>query len=159
MHRFAAVISLALVAESSAGLWGQGVSPNSVPRDPVEEIRTLENARNVAIARGDVVALDKMTSDDYTFITTSGQLRTKADVLKEFSTHPFKYEYRQIADLRIRVYGDAGVVTGCSAQTIQQNGKDYDDVYRFTRVYIRQKGHWLSVALQTTRLTAMPGEC
>jgi ketosteroid isomerase-like protein len=159
MQRFAFLISLALVAELSAGLWGQNVSPNSMSSDPVEEIRALENARNVAIARGDVAALDKMTSDDYTFITMGGQLRTKADVLKEFSINAYKYEYREIADLKIRVYGDAAVVTGCSVQTLQENGKDYGDVYRFTRVYIRQKEHWLSVALQTTRVTAMPGEC
>jgi ketosteroid isomerase-like protein len=159
MQRFAVFISLALVAQLSAGLWGQSVSPASVSSDPVEAIRALENARNVAIARGDVAALDRMTSDDYTFITTGGQLRTKADVLKEFSRNAFKYEYRQMADLKIRVYGDAAVVTGCSVQTLQENGTDKGDVYRFTRVYIRQKGHWLSVALQTTRVTAMPGEC
>jgi ketosteroid isomerase-like protein len=159
MKRCAVAILMALVVGLSAGLWGQSVSPNAVSSDPVEKIRALEIARNVAIAHGDVSALDKMTSDDYTFITMGGQLRTKADVLKESSSNAFKYEYRQIADLKIRIYGNAAVVTGCSVQTRQENGKDYGDVYRFTRVYIRQKGYWLSVALQTTRVTALPGMC
>jgi ketosteroid isomerase-like protein len=72
----------------------------SVLSDPAEEIRALEIARNVAIAHGDVSALDKMTSDDYTFINVGGQLHTKAEFLKEFATNAFKYEYRQIYDLK-----------------------------------------------------------
>jgi ketosteroid isomerase-like protein len=152
MTRRAVLILTVVIAPWSAGLWAQSMGQKSVLSDPAEEIRALEIARNVAIAHGDVSALDKMTSDDYTFINVGGQLHTKAEFLKEFATNAFKYEYRQIYDLKIRVYGDAAVVTGRSVQTVQENGKDYGAAYRFTRVYIRQKGHWLSVALQTTHV-------
>jgi hypothetical protein len=50
------------------------------------------------------------------------------------------------------MYGDAAVVTGCIVQTVLENGQDSSGAYRFTRAYIRQKGHWLSVVLQTTRV-------
>ena len=51
------------------------VSPKS--QTAVEhEILSLEEARNQAVLHGDVAALDRMTSDDYTFITLRGELRT-----------------------------------------------------------------------------------
>ena len=43
-----------------------------------EEIKQIERARNQAILAGDAAALDRMTSDDYTFITQRGELRRSA---------------------------------------------------------------------------------
>jgi ketosteroid isomerase-like protein len=114
------------------------------------EIKSLEEARNQAVLHGDVAALDRMTSGDYTFITLKGELRTKADVLKGFASGSFHYESRQISDLNVRVYGDMAVVTGRSVQKGMENGKDYSGDYRFTRVYVKENGGWLTVALQTT---------
>ena len=121
------------------------------PQTTVErEIVGLEEARNQAVLHGDVKALDRMTSDNYTFITLKGELRTKADILKGFASGSFHYESRQISDLKVRVYGDTAVVTGRSVQNGMENGKDYSGDYRFTRVYVKEKGHWVTVALQTT---------
>jgi len=114
------------------------------------EILRLEDARNQAVIHGDVTALDRMTSDDYTFITLRGELRTKSDILKGFASGSFHYESRQISDLKVRVYGDTAVVTGRSVQKGMENGKDYSGDYRFTRVYVKEKGRWVTVALQTT---------
>jgi len=114
------------------------------------EIRKLEEARNQAILHGDVGALDRMTSDDYTFITLRAEMRTKAEILKGFASGSFHYESREISDLKVRVYGDTAIVTGRSVQKGMENGKDYSGGYWFTRVYVKQNGHWLTVALQTT---------
>ena len=114
------------------------------------EIKSLEEASNQAVLHGDVTALDRMTSDDYTFITLKGELRTKGDILKGFASGSFHYESREISDLNVRVYGDMAVVTGRSVQKGMENGKDYSGDYRFTRVYVKEKGRWLTVALQTT---------
>ncbi len=116
-----------------------------------EEIRTLELAHNAAIARGDVAVVDRMTRGDFTFITTRGLVVTKAGMLKGLAEGAFKYEYRQIYDLSIRVYGDAAVVTGRSLHTGQEDGKDSSDAYRYTRVYVRENGQWLAVLWQATR--------
>jgi ketosteroid isomerase-like protein len=116
----------------------------------VKEIKQLEEARNQAILRGDAAALERMTADDYTFITLKGELRTKADIVKGFSSGSFKYQSRSISDLKIRVYGEAAIVTGRSVQEGTENGKDYSGNYRFTRVYVKQNGAWKTDALQTT---------
>ena len=123
------------------------ISPQ--PETSVErEIKSLEEARNHAVLHGDVMALDRMTSDNYTFITLRGELRTKSDILKGFASGSFHYESRQISDLKVRVYGDTAIVTGRSVQKGMENGKNYSGDYRFTRVYVKEKGRWLTVALQ-----------
>lgn len=92
-------------------------SDNSV----VEKIRSLEEERNQAIIHGDAAALDRMTSDDYTFNTLRGELRTKAEIVRDFRSGAIKYQSREISDLNIRVYGNSAVVTGRAIQ--KRNGK------------------------------------
>jgi ketosteroid isomerase-like protein len=115
-----------------------------------QQIKSLEEERNRAIVRGDASVLERMTADDYTFITLRGELRTKSDIVKGFQSGSFRYKSRQISDLNIRVYGNSAVVTGRSTQQGSENGKDYSGDYRFTRVYVKQNGRWLTVALQAT---------
>jgi uncharacterized protein (TIGR02246 family) len=115
-----------------------------------QQIKALEEERNRAILSGNAAAMDRMTADDYTFITLRGELRTKSEILKGFQSGSFKYESREISDLNVRVYGDTAVVVGRSIQKGAENGKDYSGDYRFTRVYVKQRGRWVTVALQTT---------
>ena len=120
------------------------------------EIRALELTHNEALVHGDAAALAQITADDFTFITPRGFLIDKAQMLKGVSDGAFRYEYRQIYDLNIRVFGDAAVVTGRSVHSGQQDGRELSDAYRFTRVYVHQQGRWVSVAWQTTREDDLP---
>ena len=141
--------ALLLMSLVSSHVWAQNQSANAA-RSAEEEIKSLEHERNVAILNGDAAALERMTADDYTFITLRGELRTKSEIVKGFQSGSFKYESRQISDLNIRAYGNTAVVTGRSNQKGMENGKDYSGDYRFTRVYVRQNGRWLTIALQAT---------
>jgi ketosteroid isomerase-like protein len=115
-----------------------------------EEIKKIEQKRNEALLKHDVATLDQMTSNDYSFINQRGELRTKAEILSGFKSGSFNYDAREISDLEVRVYGDAAVVTGRAKQKGVENSKDYSGENRFTRVYVKQNGRWLSVALQVT---------
>ena len=111
--------ALLLMSLVSLQAWAQ----NNAAPSAEEEIRSLEQERNVAILNGDAAALGRMTADDYTFITLRGELRTKSEIVKGFQSGSFKYESRQISDLTIRVYGDTAVVTGRSNQKGMENGR------------------------------------
>jgi uncharacterized protein (TIGR02246 family) len=141
--------ALLLMSLVCSYVWAQNQSANAA-LSAEEEIKSLEQDRNRAILNGDAAALDRMTADDYTFITLRGELRTKSEIVKGFQSGSFKYESRQISDLSVRVYGNTAVVTGRSNQKGVENGKDYSGDYRFTRVYVKKDGRWLTVALQTT---------
>jgi ketosteroid isomerase-like protein len=115
-----------------------------------EGIKKIEQERNEALLKHDTATLERMTSDDYTFINQRGELRTKAEILTGFKSGNFNYDAREISDLKVRVYGDMAVVTGHAKQKGVENSKDYSGENRFTRVYVKQNGRWVSVALQVT---------
>ena len=138
----AVMLSLCLVAPA------QKANDSSLSTE--EQIKSIEEERNRAILSGDAATLDRMTADDYTFITLRGELRTKAEIVKGFQSGAFKYESRTISELKVRVFGDTAIVTGRSTQKGEENGKDYSGDYRFTRVYIRDQGRWMTEALQAT---------
>lgn len=150
--KLATILVMAVVAYTIS-VRGQSRQPEAAPTamtNPEDEIKKLEETRNEAVLHGDVSVLDGMTSDDYTFVTLRGEMRTKQEILKGFASGSFHYDSRQIFDLKVRVYGNTAVVTGRSVQNGMENGKDYSGKYWFTRVYVKQNGRWLTVALQTT---------
>ena len=50
------------------------------------------------------------------------------------------------------MYGSTAVVTGRVIQKAMENGKDTSGEHRFTRVLVKEKGSWVSVAVQTTTI-------
>jgi len=147
-HMLVAAVLVAMVSLAISEKNRASSAPNDAGTNA--QILELEKERNRAITSGDAAALERMTSDDYTFITLRGELRTKAEIVQGFKTGAFHYDSRQISDLNVRVYGTTAVVTGRSIQKGSENGKDYSGDYRFTRVYVKQDGRWQTVALQTT---------
>jgi Domain of unknown function (DUF4440) len=95
----AAMVALLLAGTAQAGDVGRA-SDNAV----LEKIQALEEERNQAILRGDVATLDRMTSDDYTFVTIRGELRTKAQILNDFRSGSIKYQSRTISDTGVRQF-------------------------------------------------------
>jgi hypothetical protein len=142
---FLAIMTIALMSSTRAGS-----DNHAAGKSAVEAIRLLEEERNQAILHGDSEALERMTSEDYTFVTLRGEMLTKAAIVQNFRSGAAKYQSREISDLNIRVYGNSAVVTGRAIQKGAENGKDYSGDYWFTRVYVNQGGRWVTVALQTT---------
>jgi len=145
-----ASVSMAMVMTLSLLPLGRNSAAVPAPGDSAAQIRALELAHNEAIARGDVPAVERMTADDFTYITPRGFLINKKRMLIGVAGGAFEYEYREIYDLKIRLYGDTAVVTGRSLHTVQKDGRDLSDAYRYTRVYVRQSGQWRAVAWQVT---------
>src|SRR5436309_1497875 len=102
MKRTYSAILISLVLSSCLLAMSQATADRSAS----DEIKALEEQRNRAILTGDAAALDRMTDDDYTFITLRGELRTKAEIVKGFQSGSFKYDSRTISDLNVRMYGD-----------------------------------------------------
>ena len=66
---------------------------------------------------------------------------------------PLPFESENLRAFRIidcLIYGNTAVVTGRARQKGIENSKDYSGENRFTRVYVKQNDHWISVALQVT---------
>jgi hypothetical protein len=71
---------------------------------------------------------------------------TKPEAIGFLRSGRMKFQRYETSDIRIRVYGDAAVVTGRLLRTRSINGRDIDDNWRFTKVYARPAGRWQVVA-------------
>ncbi len=131
------VIATALVQEPT------GKSQDSA--DTVELSR-LENVWNEAHVRGDADALDSLWADDLVVTVPKMKAMTKSDAIGIWRSGRMKFQRCETSDIRIHVYNDAAVVTGRVHRKRNVNGRDVDDNWRFTKVYVRRAGRWQVVA-------------
>jgi ketosteroid isomerase-like protein len=117
------------------------------------QLKKLETDRAAAAVKGDVATIEKQTADDYTFINLYGQMLDKSEMVNNFKTGKTKLTSNDVSDLKVRVYGNTGVVTGKADVAGVMAGKDTKAQIMFTRVYVKKDGQWQSVAFQQTRVS------
>jgi len=132
------LMSLALGQEESAGR----NQKNSVE----QAIRKLDDERIQAQIGADAVALDRIYADDFIGVGPSGTVRTKPQVIADFTSGDLKFQSITTEEVQVRVYGNTAVETGGSTMTGQDKGKDVPRDTRFTRVWVKQQGRWRLVA-------------
>jgi len=112
----------------------------------VAELSRLDTAWNEAHLRGDADALDRLWADDLVVTVPNMPVMTKPDVLGFARSGRSKFQRYETSDLRVRVYGDAAVVTGRVQRTRTFKDRPVEDDWRFTKVYVRRAGQWRVVA-------------
>src|SRR6266853_4329171 len=122
-------------------------------QDAKEQLKKLEMERAAAVVKGETATLDKQTSDDYVLISMTGRMADKSQMLDGFKSGQSKLTSNELSDLKVRVYGDAAVVTGKADVKGTLGGQDATGQVLFTRVYVKKGGRWQSVSLQQTRIS------
>jgi ketosteroid isomerase-like protein len=124
----------------------------------VERVRQLDQERIQAQIHADAAALDRIYADDFIGVGPSGTVRTKPQVLADFTSHDLHFQSITTDEVRIRVYGNTVVETGRTTTIGEDKGKVVPRDNRFTRVWVRRQGRWRLVAnhystliLQTSR--------
>jgi hypothetical protein len=145
MTRSLVIAALALSATSIA--LGQKQSASRDHRSSVEQaIRQLDNERIRAQIGADAVALDRIYAEDFIGVGPSGTVRTKPQVISDFTSGNLKFQFITTDEVQIRIYENTAVETGLSTMVGQDKGKAVPRDTRFTRVWINQQGHWRLVA-------------
>src|SRR5712672_3468959 len=126
---------------------GQKQSARGTHRTSVEEaIRKLDNERIQAQISADAMALDRIYADDFIGVGPSGAVRTKAQVISDFTAGDLKFQSITTDEVQVRVYENTAVETGLSTMVGQDKGKAVPRDTRFTRVWVKQQGRWRLVA-------------
>jgi hypothetical protein len=139
---------IVLVA-ASALLPSQAVSQSNDTGDAAE-IRRLETAWDEAHVRGDVTALTSLWDDELTVTVPEMPLMTKSDLVAFWRSGRSAITRHETSDLLIRIYENAGVVTGRLRRERNFNGQAVRDDWRILKVYVRRGGVWRVVAYQAT---------
>ena len=144
--RRALLIAVLVLTVASMGV-GQKQSARGTHKTTVEEaIRKLDNERIQAQIHADATALDRIYAADFIGVGPSGTVRTKPQVILDFTSGDLKFQSITTDDVRVRVYGNTAVETGRSTMIGQDRGKAVPQDNRFTRVWIKQVGRWRLVS-------------
>ena len=145
MRRTLVIAALVLTAVPIA--LGQQQSARREQRGSVEQaIRQVDNERIQAQIHADAAALDRIYADDFIGVGPSGTVRTKPQVISDFTSGNLKFQSITTDDVQVRVYRDTAVETGLSTMVGQDKGKAVPRDTRFTRVWVKQRGRWRLVA-------------
>jgi ketosteroid isomerase-like protein len=122
----------------------------------VDTIRRLDQERIQAQIHADASVLDRIYADDFIGIGPSGTVRTKPQVLADFTSHDLIFQSITTDEVRLRVYENTVVETGRSTMVGQDKGKVVPRDNRFTRVWVRRGGRWRLVANHYSTLIIQP---
>ncbi len=122
----------------------QAQSPDPDNRDQAALIALknewLANLHNPAV-------LEKILASDFVHPVPSGDFVTKAQHIQFSSTHlPPPNRKQRLNQMRVRVYGDVGIVNGIVLTTDEQ-GREVERSI-FTDVFVRRDGRWEAVNAQ-----------
>jgi uncharacterized protein (TIGR02246 family) len=109
-------------------------------------IRTVDAERIQAQIHADASALARLYADDFIGVGPSGTVRTKPQVIADFTSGALKFQSITTNEVQVRVYGNTAVETGLSTMQGQDKGRPVPQETRFTRVWVKQQGHWRLVA-------------
>ena len=144
--RRALFIAVLVLTVASMGV-GQEQSAKDNHVTSVEEaIRKLDNERIQAQIHADATALDRIYAADFIGVGPSGRVRTKPQVISDFTSGDLTFQSITTDDVQVRVYENTAVETGRSTMDGKDKGKTVPRDTRFTRVWVKQQGRWRLVA-------------
>ncbi|HEY7914393.1 MAG TPA: nuclear transport factor 2 family protein [Blastocatellia bacterium] len=148
------LLIVATLVAASTLLFGQTTRASANQGNDEQAVRQALNELYAALGRNDAAALDRIYSDDYTFINESGEFTTKAPRLAAIKSGEMKYESLSFDDLKVRLYGNTAVATYHAKVKARSKGQDVGGTLRVTVTLVKTKGRWQVVAAQATRTTA-----
>jgi ketosteroid isomerase-like protein len=125
-----------------------------LPEDNGSALIQMEQQWNEALKAHNLAWFEKSLADDFTDISSgNGTLSTKEEDIANLKVDKTVYESLELSNLRARVEGNAGVVTGVNhIKGHDEQGKTFDVRLSFTDTYIRRHGRWQAWASQHTRV-------
>jgi hypothetical protein len=115
-----------------------------------DSVRAAEQARGQALLKADTVALSRLVADEFVEISRLGQVRTRADNLRDIASGDLKLTAVKYDSLVVRIYGEVAVLRGIADNTGTFRGFPFSGRIRYTRVFVRRDGRWQAVAMQQT---------
>src|SRR5436853_4653280 len=107
-------ISLLVLAAVTVLLGGCASLEAGTESDPVTALRQLDQERIQAQIGADAAALDRLYAEDFIGIGPSGTVRTKPQVIADFTSRNLRFQSITTDDVRWRIYGVTAVETGRS---------------------------------------------
>lgn len=131
----------------------QQPSPPTVQmNDDERAVREVLDSWLKALERGDTITLKRIIADDYLITVADGRVLNREQDLAPIVAGRLQFLSTKTDSLRIRIFGNAAIVTGIGTYTVKMGDKSPVIRERFTDVYIKRGGVWQPVASHSTPL-------
>ena len=117
-----------------------------------QTIIELDKKRMTAMAQKDVAALKTMLCKGLVYTHSSGRQDTKESLLAGMESGSTVYTSMVPSEVKAQDLGNAVVLTGVAAISVDSKGKSNSFRVRFTDVYENQNGTWRMITWQSTKL-------
>jgi ketosteroid isomerase-like protein len=151
---FLFAVVLAPVRTSTSTLFAAQGPPATRP-DAASEVERIERELVAAIAKTDLATYDRIVADDYVAYTVTGDESSKAEIMASYRAGTRRYQSLAISGVKVRIFGDAAVVTATTSGTrVEEGTAPVPNIVRYFRVYARRSGAWRAVMQMVTPLPA-----
>ena len=118
-----------------------------------DSVRAVEMSRGQALLHADTVALSRMLAAEFIEVSRLGQIRTRADNIRDIASGDLKLTSVRYDSLSVRIYGDVAVLRGIADNTGAFRAFPFAGRIRYTRVFVRRDGRWQAVTMQQTPMS------
>jgi len=116
------------------------------PPNQAQDVMKLDREWIAALVRRDTTVLERAFADDWTVTTSRSELLTKQQYLTDVASGDLSVKSIEVDGAKIRLYGDAAVVTGRYLLNGRYKDRDISGPHRYTNTYVRQQGRWRLVS-------------
>ena len=108
----------------------------------IEQLIAINKQMQRAFVDRDVAVLEKIFTDDYVLVVSSGAEITRAQLLENVASPEAHWEINESRDWNIRINGDTAIVIATLHQKGVDHGKAFDSHVKFSDTYVRENGSW-----------------
>lgn len=119
-------------------------------------VREALTRLETAIAQNDAGALDRLYTDDYRFVTPTGEIITKAQRIASFRDGSTKMESFNFDHERIRMYGNSALVNADAIVKGIEGGQDNSGMYAATIMFVETPSGWQVASGQSSMAMKLP---
>jgi hypothetical protein len=120
-------------------------------KDEQEIIGLFENGDR-ALMTADVGEMERIYAEDYLQADESGQLSSRADVVRNVRSGKIRFLSMNSTGRRVRLFGDFAVVRGSEEDEVEREGAVVVVRYLYMDVVVRRDGRWQILASQLVKL-------
>jgi ketosteroid isomerase-like protein len=118
-----------------------------------QELIQIERDWCTSSLKRDATLLARILADDYLGVTSAGTTETKTAALASLKDTSSTLDVCVDSEFKVRVYGDAALVTALANRSGTEKGVAYKDRKSlYTDTFIRRDGRWQCVGSQSTRI-------
>jgi len=127
------------------------VSPGAAQAPSATDQTVLKLDRELidALFKKDRTTFEPLLADDYIYIHSNGTVANRQEEIAQTMASDVKWTASNLSGLKIRVYGDAAIITGTLTHT--GSAKGYVGGARLvTHLWVKRNGRWQTVGGQST---------